>query len=91
MTRKEIDNVIAHINEKQLWINRLERSIERRSKEEPANVARIEDLEDRSYSACLERNGMIWALRCATFGKVEVKQRIDHDNPGCGLWYAEQV
>ena len=91
MTRNEIKNVIDHINEKQLWINRLEISIDRRSKEEPVNVAKIEDLEERSYSACLERNGMIWALRCATFGRVTVKQHIDNENPGCGMWYAEQV
>ena len=84
MTRKERENVLNHINEKQLWINRLEKSLERRYKEIPANEGKIAYLEDRQYAASLERNGMVWAMRCAG---VEIKQRIDPENPGCGLWY----
>ena len=91
MTRKEIENVINHINEKQLWINRLDRSIERHEKANPVDERKIADLEERSYSACLERNGMIWALRCATFGGIAVKQKTDSETPCGGLWYWESV
>ena len=93
MTRNEIKNVIDHINEKQVEINRHESRLDRVYNTEPFDTAaadHAERLESLLHDEYIFRNGMVWALCCAAYKYGRPVQSISTEKTGGGLWYFEE-
>lgn len=80
MKRAEIENVLRHINEKQEFIDRREKRLDKIYATDPFDEKRADRIEEDLSREYAFRNGMVWALCCALGGNATVEQKPGENN-----------